>query len=715
MNKEIIYIRTEKGERSLVDRSELPPGLDKILEVIDGKSTLGELVARLDSTSAGVIGVGLAALVENDLIRDASEVPAAGSAAAVAEEHARKAQELRDKIRDRRKGDRSRSSPAIDAWYKARREAEERARREAEEHARHQAEEAAKRTAAEFARREAEEQARQAAVEQARRAGEEAKRAAEEQAKRAAEEQAKQAAAEEARRRDEERARQEAEEQARRDAERARKESEEKAERDRKEAEQKAERDRKEAEERAWRVAEAEAKAAEDAARETDERARQRAEVQARLMAEEKAWLEAEEKTRREEDAARQREESQSGSASGGTARSGRPLNLVKLGGIGAGSLLVAGLAAVHVISFDGQIPQFEQALGGQFQQPVKIKALHVALVSTPHLRFEGVSIGAAGQIQVPTAKASGALGSLFGAKKSFKGIELNAPVISEEGLGWILFGSRQARDVPFGDVSAVGASLESKRVSLPAFDARMQFDESGAWKSITLATADKSIEAQLAAKGATAEVEIRARSFKLPFGSTLTLEDFAANGKVDKGGLTLSEFKGFLFGGTLGGNARLTWGDAWTLSGEATARQIDTARLIPDLMSSARLEGKANYAMQSADATRLFDSARVEGAFAIPRGTLLGVDLGSVLQGGAIRGETKFSELAGSFVHEQGATQLRQLRLSQGNMSAGGSVDIDAEKKIRGRVAAELRLSTEMRRSSLTFSGTPSKLEWQR
>lgn len=696
MNKEIIYIRTEKGERSLADRSELPPGLDKILEVIDGKSALAELVGRLDSASAAMIDVGLAALVENDMIRDASEVPAAGSSAALAEEHARIAQELRDKIRDRRKGDRSRSSPAVDAWYKARREAEERARREAEERARHQAEELAKRTAAELARREAEEQARQAAVEQARRAGEEAKRAAEEQARRAA--------AEEARRKDEERARQEAEEQARRDAELARKE-----------AEANAERARQEAEEKAWRAAEAEAKAAEEAAvQETDERARQRAEVQARLMAEEKAWLEAEEKTRREEEAARQQEATQSGGGAG-TARTGRPLNLVKLGGIGGGALLVAGLAAIHVISFDGQIPQFEQALGGQFQQPVKIKALHVALVPTPHLRFEGVSIGAAGQIQVPTVKAAGALGSLFGDRKSFKGIELNAPVISEEGLGWILFGQRQARDVPFGDVSAVGASLDSKRVALPAFDAKIQFDESGAWKSISLATADKNLEAQLVAKGAAAEVEIRARSFKVPFGSALTLEDFVANGKADKGGLTLSEFKGFLFGGMLGGNARLTWGDAWTLSGEATARQIDTARLIPDLMGSARLEGKANYAMQSTDATRLFDSARVEGAFAIPRGTLLGVDLGSVLQGGAIRGETKFSELAGSFVHEQGTTQLRQVRLSQGNMSASGSVDVDPERKIRGRVAAELRLTTEMRRSSLTFSGTPSKLEWQR
>ncbi len=137
--------------------------------------------------------------------------------------------------------------------------------------------------------------------------------------------------------------------------------------------------------------------------------------------------------------------------------------------------------------------------------------------------------------------------------------------------------------------------------------------------------------------------------------------------------------------------------------------------RLVPGLMTSARLEGKASYAMQASEPAKLFDWVHAEGSFSIPRGTLLGLDLGSVLQGGGTRGDTKFSELGGSFVHDQGATQLRQVHMSQSNMAASGSVDIDADKKVRGKIAAELRLSTEMRRSSLSVSGTLGKLEWQR
>jgi hypothetical protein len=156
-------------------------------------------------------------------------------------------------------------------------------------------------------------------------------------------------------------------------------------------------------------------------------------------------------------------------------------------------------------------------------------------------------------------------------------------------------------------------------------------------------------------------------------------------------------------------------WGTAWSLAGELNARQVDMERFVPGLMSSARLEGKASYSMQASEPGKLFDWAHAEGSFSIPRGTLLGLDLGSVLQGGGTRGETKFSEFTGSFVHDQGATQLRQLRMGQSNMAASGSVDIDADKKVRGRLAAELRLSTETRRSSLSVSGTTGKLEWQR
>lgn len=735
MSKETIYIRTEKGERALADPGDLAPGLDKILGAIDGRTAVDGIRGRLDRVSASLLDVGLEALAEGELIRDVSGAEPVSTSTSV-EEPARKAQELRDKIRDRRKGgDRSRSSPAIDAWYQARREAEAQATREAEEEAKRLGDEQARRAEAELARRvldeqnkriaadqarraaeeqakraleelakreaedkarlEAEERARRAAEEQAKRALEElAKREAEDNARRAAEEQARRAAAEEARRKEEERARQEAEERQRREAEQVKREVEEAA--------------RRAAEEKA-RIA-----AQEDEQREAAERARQRAEVQARLMAEEKEWQAAEEKARAEEEAARARDQAQAEPTSG-KLRSGPPRNVAKLAGLGLGGLLVTGLVALHLVPFDGQIPQFEQALTAQFQQPVKIKTIRLSLIPGSHVRLEGLTVGAGGQIRVPVVRARGGLGNLFSDKKDFKAIDLESPVINEEGLGWILFGQSQGSVVGIGEVSATGASVASKGISLPAFDAKMQFGGEGAWKSIAITSEDKNLEMQLTSKGATAQIEIKARSFKLPFGSTLTLEEFAASGSAERGGLTIGEFKGFAYGGTLGGTASLKWGPAWSLSGELNAKQVDMERLVPGLMNNARLEVKSSYTMQASEPAKLFDWAHAEGSFSIPRGTLLGLDLGSVLQGGGTRGETKFSEFTGSFIHDQGATQLRQLRMSQSNMAASGSVDIDADKKVRGKLAAELRLSTEMRRSSLSVSGTPGKLEWQR
>jgi hypothetical protein len=179
---------------------ELAPGLDKILGAIDGRSSVEDVRGRLDKVSAGLVDFGLEALIEGELIRDVSGAEPV-STSTPAEEHARKAQELRDKIRDRRKGgDRSRSSPAIDAWYKARREAEAQAIREAEGEAKRLGDEQAKRAEADMARRVLDEQNKRIAADQARRAAEEqAKRALEELAKREVEDKARRAAEEQAR------------------------------------------------------------------------------------------------------------------------------------------------------------------------------------------------------------------------------------------------------------------------------------------------------------------------------------------------------------------------------------------------------------------------------------------------------------------------------------------------------------------------------------
>lgn len=675
MNRAIIYTRTDKGERAASAASSgLASDLRTILNAIDGSLSVDGLHDRLDILSAMSLEEALAALVADDLIREVDSLQTTDSQL--------KAQELRAKI-------------------KARRQGTERSPQDAEVHD-HEAEEQARREVAEQARQDAEAQARKLAEEQARReAAERARQEAEAQAKRTALELARRDAEDKARREAEAQARLLAEEQARREA----------AERARMEAESQAQ---VLARELAQRDAEAQARrAAEEEARREAERERHEAEEHARVAVEEKAWREAEEKFRREEQEAAE-EARKRVAAKGAKAASTKPRNLALPLALGLVALVVVGLVAVHLISYDGQIPQFEKAAAAQFQQPVKIKALRLSLLPKVQLRLEGVSIGAEGQIKVSQITATGDLGNLFSDKKAFKSLELDSPVITDAGLGWILFGKPTARDVVFGQVLATNARLESKGLGLPAFEAKLQSDGQGAWKAIVIESADKSLNVELTPKGDAVQIDFKARSFKIPFGSELTLDELAASGTADKTQLAVTEFKGFSHGGILSGNAVLKWGGQWSLAGELNAKQMDMTRLVPGLMEG-RFSGSGAYGMQAAEAAKLFAANRLEGNFVVARGTLMGIDIGRMVQGGAMSGETKFAELAGSFLHDRGATQLRQVRLTEGAITATGGAEVDAESNVRGRFAVDLRMSSEQRRANLVVAGNLKKVEWRR
>ena len=666
MNSMTIYIKTSKGEREAgAEAPELASDLFGILISIDGKHPVDSLYKQFDDLSVEAFDEGLAALVAGDYIRDSAQSNDSGADQSTLSgvESMRKAQALRAKIRARREGtehsalatgvmDRQSEDRGASDDQHLVREAAERARQEAEEQVR---------VAGEGARREALERSRQEA---------------EEQARRIAEDEARRHAAEQAQREVEDRARRDAEELARQEA---------------------LEQERLDFAIEAKRVREEEA------------------EAHARWLAEQNAWREAEEKLKREEQTvARDRASVRTGKQT----RMAVP-DMVRQWGkalaLGVLALVAGGLAAIHLISFDGQIPQFEKSLTGQFQQPVKIKALRLGLVPQNYVRLEGVSIGSEGQLRVSRITLTGGLGNLFSDKKEFRSVDLDSPVLTDESLGWLLFGQSSARNMVFGQVSALNATLESKDVSFPAFDAKLQSDDEGAWKSISIESQDKNLSLELTPKGRSVQVDVKAKSFKVPFGSTLTLDEMVANGIADRSGLVLAEFKGYAHGGILSGNANLKWGANWTLDGEVNAKQVDTARLVPQLQDGARLAGKATFVMQAPEATKLFAAPRLEGNFNIPRGTLLGADLGSLLQGGGARGDTKFTDLAGSFSHDRGATQFRQVSLRQGTMTATGMFDVDTEQNVRGRFAADLKLAAELRRANLTLSGTLKKLEWRR
>jgi TolB-like protein len=54
-------------------------------------------------------------------------------------------------------------------------------------------------------------------------------------------------------------------------------------------------------------------------------------------------------------------------------------------------------------------------------------------------------------------------------------------------------------------------------------------------------------------------------------------------------------------------------------------------------------------------------------------------------------------------------------VRLSEGAISANGTVEVDADNTVRGRFAVDLKMSAEQRRANFVISGTLKKIEWRR
>jgi hypothetical protein len=383
------------------------------------------------------------------------------------------------------------------------------------------------------------------------------------------------------------------------------------------------------------------------------------------------------------------------------------PVNWGKPVALGLVLLLVLGLVLVHFISFDSHIPQFEKLAGAYLRQPVKIKGLHLSLVPRPHWRLDGLAVGDQGQLTVARVDAIPELGNLFGDKKAFTSIELESPVLGEAGLLGLLFGKPAGQDFKVAQVIARNAKLESKNFVLPALDAKILLGADGAWRQIALETPNHKTSLMLKPQGDGAQIEVETNVFSLPFDPSFFLEDFSAKGTLRRGELRLSEFKGGIYGGYLYGSAKLKWGAEWSLDGDIKVRAMDPDRFAPALIGAGKLEGKAAYSMRAKSYDTLFAAPRMEGSFEIRKGVLLGVELGRLLQGGGVGGKTVFNELTGGFVREAGKTELRQIRLGAGPISAGGNADAGPGKRIGGRFVAEIKSPVAQARTSFSLSGT--------
>jgi hypothetical protein len=640
-----------------------------------------------------------------------------------------------------------------------REEEDARRRREEEERRRREEEEARRRREEEEARRKREEEERRRKeAEEKRREEEEARRTREDQARRQREEEDRRRREEEARsqsaalpeiqeidlppvassatdflaefERQQETLRKQAEEEARQSlqveqarlaAERAQREEEARLEAERRAGEEAEIRQRMQHEEEERRARERhreeeyQRKIQEQEERKKREvEDKQRAEL-AKIEADRKAREdELARKRRRTEEADRKRRELEA-LKKAGKVRS--PLDRIKSIAIALVVVLGLAVAIVEFVPLSGYIPAMQKLASDHIQEPVTIGSVRMSALSGFDLTLQNVSIGTTQDVKISEMRVSPELGSLFGAVKVIRAIDIDSVTVAQEALqrfkGW-LDASRADRAVQITRLNARNVKLELREMQVAPFNVSLDLADDGAISRAELASTDGKLSAEVQPQGGRARVSITGSGWTPPFGPAVEFTDLSAQGMATASSLELTDFDARLYGGNMKGSVQVSWENGWRGEGDFEFSRVTLASLLAaftkDARTSGEVDGIGRFWLQSDRLAGLLDNPRVESSFRIRRGDLDGVDLVRALQAGrqgTQGGSTKFEELTGSLQVAGERYQYRNLRLAAGILTANGSLDIAQDQDISGRVYVELRSQAQQLRNNLNITGT--------
>ena len=374
--------------------------------------------------------------------------------------------------------------------------------------------------------------------------------------------------------------------------------------------------------------------------------------------------------------------------------------------------LLVAPFVVPFLLPMKDYATDIEKALTAKLQQPVHIGQLAGRLLPTPRLELKNVSIGDAKPIQAQRAQVDFALSALFSADKPITGIELEGVQVNGTALpqvpAWLQQITADAK-YPVARIGLSQGKLEADGVQLSGIGGELTFDQSGKFTQAKLqAEGGKFALDMNAAPGNKMQVSIAVRGSALPLLPNWVFDDLSAKGELTGDDLVITELDGRIMGGILNGDGRIDWSSGWRAHGALTAKTITLQNMSKAL--NGDMDGTARFRMQAASLSRLTEAATLEGAFAVKKGTINGVD---VIETARLRsreslpgGRTHFDELSGDLYYTNGEYHFRQVKMTTGVLNATATLDI-AKQQVSGRVIADLTMRAGMGSVALQVGGT--------
>ncbi len=388
-----------------------------------------------------------------------------------------------------------------------------------------------------------------------------------------------------------------------------------------------------------------------------------------------------------------------------------KPIAKVVLG------VLLLGVALAHLLPFNFYIPKLERQLSDSLGQRVKIETLRFSAYPSPHLELEGVVIGDKVGARMEKARLFPTITAWFSDVKMMRRVELDSFTLSVDSLeAFPLWSRQQAGTVPFQFERLLVKNGKFKHPLLDAFTFDAEMDaRRGKFLQAKVISHDQRINLNFVPQADALRIDLQAKQSVWPLDPRLTLESLKLTAISQDGALSISNIEAQLFEGYATGTAKVSWSKGWTYNAELSLLQIamepSLARFTRETKVTGTLEAKVRLAGQADTLDTLFGTSQVQATYRVKNGDYSGIDLVRAIQaprrGGHIGGKTNFSDLSGFFQYSKGRTQLRQIKLQGGVISASGNLEINQDNDLSGNLLAELNTPSARFRSAFIFSGT--------
>ena len=408
-----------------------------------------------------------------------------------------------------------------------------------------------------------------------------------------------------------------------------------------------------------------------------------------------------------------------------------KPLPVVKISLMLIILLVSAIFLLPHMLPMEEYIKQAELTLSTQLKQPVKIGAMRTNLLPMPTLELQNMEMGNPIQAQVESVVLNFNLLTVFSPVKEIAKVEVNNLVINADFFSAVMpLFAAAGRDALYPVQRMVLQGVNIKGFApqgdnkLPSTNGVLDFNSQGELVKVVLDTEDKIIRVQLQPVEKFGQGNwkfgLLLRDGHLPLLPEILFTELNVGGLVSLSEANINEIEGFLYGGKLTGSTRVTWAKGWQMLGQLHLSNLELQEAMPQLGVMGKLDGDASLNFRAGSLARLIQSPQMHapqmtGKFVVKKGAINAFDLVDVTSGNAAgSGRTHFDEANGTWQVANDNYQLRQIKIAGGMMSANGSIDLSADKKLSGKLNVALQAREEMGNVSVLLTGTLAKPELQ-